>query len=387
MPVVPAFDDETRLKVLNVLLDKGAIRPDVPKIMKITGLDILSVKKALRWLEEEVGVESYYPRVPSRKVGYNTKAMIFFQLDRTKKDSFDDLIRFLEKEPTIISAHKIIGSGKWNFAIRLVAKNLEKFDSLVNEKLLMSIRESKDFILDKHYVFFGEPSFEPKSNKRGLALINTSIQKSIQRGVLEKVLPSEQYKLKVFDCFSSGDCLKANMRFIQKKTGLHASTIKASLKFLFDQGVIEAYAPTINFEKSRDKFYVFDFMKIDFNNSEKINVLKGIIENDPNVFQARHYFGDENYNFVFLQVYDTIENYEKEFNNKYIANPELNGFITKGTTYFTLTHPFEKREIWPSKSATLIKSITSDSGRDLGLEGHKKPNPINNEKEQNPSIV
>lgn len=358
MPIVPEFNDEKRLKVLNALFKKGTIKPNIPFIAQKTGLGPSEVKKTIRAMEEEFGIDSYYPTLSREHAGFNILAWTFLQLDLSKKDSFAALLAFLEKEPNIITVHRIIGSGKWNLAIRAVCRDLTEFDSLMNEKIAAKTPCMNELVLDKEYIFLKGQKF--KNTGSGIAIIKGQVSRDSK----EKKC-GEGGKAVILDCISYGECLKPNIRQISRLTGLHATTVKASVNYFLSNKIIKYFSPQINSDKIKRKYLVFDFFKIDFSDKERIGLLEGAVKSDPNLAQARSIFGDPNHNLLFKQVYDSVENYLKGFEETYLQNKELEDFLRQRETFFTTAVYFEQKGEWPTMSRAILRTLIRDSGKEI----------------------
>lgn len=357
MPIVLNFKDENRLRILKALFKKGSIKPNLEKISAATSLSVTEIKKSLKNLEDNFGLDFFYPELNPEKTGFNIHGWVFMQIDLTKRDIFDKLLDFFDEETEIFIAHRIIGSGKWNFAIRFISKSLEEFDALINEKTLSKVDGANQIILDKEYIFFKEPTF--KNIGRSFAVIHELMENNDQK--FSKRTP-KNINEKVFSYLESGECIKPNIRQINRITGIHSSTIKSTLDYFNANKIITKYSPGINFSKAKIKFFVFDFLDVDLTDVELVKALQEAVTKDKNLFHAGSIFANPYHNFIFIQAYNSMDSYQKNFEDKYSAIAKIS---SNRETFFTTTFPFETKGDWPTPHSAILKTLIRDSGKDI----------------------
>jgi DNA-binding Lrp family transcriptional regulator len=357
MPIKPDYKDETRLKLLKALRVKGSIKPDLKTIHEQTGLSIVTIKRALKTMEEKNHIDKFYPVISARKTGFEILAMIFLQVDTSKEKKLDEFLDFCKKEPRIISVHRVIGSGKWNLMIRSISRSLEQFDIMITNPHV-NIQGNSELILDSLFFFTTSPVI--KSNKRAKTLVNIFIDAAKKNPSIGKDLTPKRKKL--MKCFGEENALKPNVKQLQKLTKLHASTIKSSLHFLEEEGILTGFAPSMNFEKIGLRNLVFDFYKIDFSDEEGLNTLKKILDEDQNMFHAGSVFGDGDHNFLIMQAYATVEDYQNGFRTKYGPGNSLSNFLQNRMTFFATSSPIESKGLWPSRSTAILDLLLYEAG-------------------------
>ena len=357
MPIKPVYNDDTRLKLLKALRQKGSIKPDLKAIHDKTGLSIVTIKRAMKTMEERKHVNKFYPVLSAKKTNFEMLAMIFLQVDTSKEKKLEEFLDFCKKEPRIISVHRIIGSGKWNLMIRSIARSLEKFDIMITNPHV-NIQGNSELILDSLFFFTTTPVI--KSNKRAKTLVNIFIDAANKDSTIGKALTPKRKKL--VKCFADEDTLKPNVKQLQKLTKLHASTIKSSLHFLKKEGVLKGFAPSMNFEKIGLKNLVFDFYKMDFSDEKGLATLKKVLEEDQNMFHAGSVFGDGEHNFLIMQAYTTVENYQNGFREKYGQEKDLSNFLQNRMTFFATSSPIEAKGLWPSRSTAILDILLEEAG-------------------------
>lgn len=356
MPIKPVFNDETRLRILKAMKQKGAIKPDLTLMHDKTGMSIVTIKRALRKMEQMNHFDKFYPLLSANKTGFDILALTFMQVDTSKQKKLEDFLNYCKKEPKIISVHRIIGSGKWNLMMRSIAKNLEDFDIMIT-KPEVNIQGS-DLFIDNMFFFSTEPII--MSNRRAETMANIFLKDSVNDEKSKKYMTPKRKKL--LDCFAEGTALKPNIKQIQKTTKLHASTIKSSLKFLEDDGILKGYAPSINFKGMGVNNLVFDFFKIDFTDNKKIETLKKIFEKDENMFHAGSVYGDGEHNLLIMHAYKSVEEYQSNFREKYFSNKIISNFLENRMTFFATSSPIEVKGMWPSRSTAILDILLDEAG-------------------------
>ena len=78
----------------------------------------------------------------------------------------------------------------------------------------------------------------------------------------------DEIRLKVFEALLQDHSVSANIRQIQKLTGFHKATIKASLEFLKKNGVLKGFGPKIDFKKFGYSLEAIVLWQVDMSNKK-----------------------------------------------------------------------------------------------------------------------
>ena len=108
--------------------------------------------------------------------------------------------------------------------------------------------------------------------------------------------------------------------------------------------------------------FVFDFFKVDLSDEKGLNILKTNLEKDPNMFHAGGVYGDGEHNFLIMQAYTTVENYQKSFREKYVNNKEVSSILQSRMTFFATSSPLETKGMWPSRSTAILEILLDECG-------------------------
>ena len=154
--------DKTRITILEVLLKKNAVQPNIRQIKKHSGFHKATIKSSLEFLEKESVLKGFGPKVDFRKLGYNLEVLTFLQVDLNRQKAFEKFIENLEKDKHIYWVSSIIGSGNWNILCRHIYRDVESYHSDW-QKRYMSISGYHDLIKDRQSFFSVEPIFKNES--------------------------------------------------------------------------------------------------------------------------------------------------------------------------------------------------------------------------------
>lgn len=159
--------DEIRVKVLEAILKKNSVQPNIRQIKKHTGFHKATIKSSLDFLEKEEVMKGFGPKVNFRKLGYNLEVMNLFQADLGEQKLFEKFLEILEKDPHVYWVSSIIGSGNWNMLCRSIHRDIESYHAEF-QKRYASTKGYYDLIKDMQSFFSVEPIFKNKSRTESI---------------------------------------------------------------------------------------------------------------------------------------------------------------------------------------------------------------------------
>ncbi len=162
------IDDEIRLNILNALLQKGTVQPNIRRLQKITGYHKATIKASLDFLEKEGVLEGYGPKVGFRKFGYNLEAKVMLQIDSSEKEIFNKYLKQAEKDPHLYRMTAIIGSGNLNIMTNHLYPDVESYHKNVQERYYESIPGIYKLIKDRQIFYATEPYYKNVSRTSSL---------------------------------------------------------------------------------------------------------------------------------------------------------------------------------------------------------------------------
>jgi Lrp/AsnC family transcriptional regulator, leucine-responsive regulatory protein len=119
--------DELDLKILRTLQQNGRTKRN--ELADHVQLSVPSVSERLKKLEDNKIIEGYYTKVNRQTFGYDILAFILVMMDSSKH--YKDLIKHVEKHPSILECHSVLGEG--SHLLKVLVKNTEALEKLLSE--------------------------------------------------------------------------------------------------------------------------------------------------------------------------------------------------------------------------------------------------------------
>jgi DNA-binding Lrp family transcriptional regulator len=163
MAVVKKGDDEIRLKMLESLMKKRGICPNMREIQKETGYHKATIKSSIDFLEKEGFLSGYGPKINFRKFGYRLEVIEMLQMDKSKKELFSQYLKKAEKDPNLFRLSAIIGSGNLNIMASHVYRDVESYHQGMQSKYYEKIPNIYDLIKDRQIFYATEPLYKNAS--------------------------------------------------------------------------------------------------------------------------------------------------------------------------------------------------------------------------------
>jgi len=159
--------DSIRINVLDALLKKNSVQPNIRQIKKRTGYHKATVKSSLDFLKKEGILTGFGPKIDFRKLGYNLEVWSLCQLDFGQQKAFEKFLEAVEKDPHVYWFASIIGSGNWNVIRRHIHKDVESYHNQL-QKRYMPIPGYHDLVKDTQSFFSVEPTFKNESRTKSI---------------------------------------------------------------------------------------------------------------------------------------------------------------------------------------------------------------------------
>ena len=119
--------DESDHKILRKLQQNGRTKRN--ELADHVQLSVPSVSERLKKLEDNKIIEGYYTKVNRQTFGYDILAFILVMMDSSKH--YKDLIKHVEKHPSILECHSVLGEG--SHLLKVLVKNTEALEKLLSE--------------------------------------------------------------------------------------------------------------------------------------------------------------------------------------------------------------------------------------------------------------
>jgi Lrp/AsnC family leucine-responsive transcriptional regulator len=119
--------DDLDLKLLRSLQQNGRTKRN--ELAEQVGLSVPSVSERLKKLEDNKIIEGYFAKINRQAFGYDILAFILVMMDSSKH--YKDLIKHVEKNPTILECYSVLGEG--SHLLKVTVKNTEALEKLLSE--------------------------------------------------------------------------------------------------------------------------------------------------------------------------------------------------------------------------------------------------------------
>jgi len=168
MAGIMKIDDEVRIKVLEALLQKGAVIPNIRQIKRHTGLHKATIKSSLDFLVKQNILNGFGPKINFREFGYRLEPLELLQIDLSQKTLFEKFLNEAKKDPHIYRISAIIGAGNWNVAIRHFYSDIESFHKHTQKAYYEKIPRIYDLIKDRQIFYGTEPFYKVESRTKSI---------------------------------------------------------------------------------------------------------------------------------------------------------------------------------------------------------------------------
>ena len=172
---------------------------------------------------------------------------------------------------------------------------------------------------------------------------------------------NDEVRLNILKALLEQGAVLPNIRHIQRRTGYHKATIKASLDFLAKETLITGYGPKMDFKKFGYNLEVLTFFHADLTRKRQIDGFVSKVKKDPHIYFLTGIVGAGNWNLMARHVYKDIESYHKDMNENYFGSLEgIHDFIKAKETFY-VTEPFYKLD---SRIDSMVKILRKTRGLD-----------------------
>jgi DNA-binding Lrp family transcriptional regulator len=121
--------DRKDRKILEILNTNA--RSSVAEISRKTGIQRDSVLYRIKKMEKQKVIRYYHTLLNPSVIGYPIYSFVNIILSNITSEKEKSFVAYLKTHPNIVYAAKT--TGKWDFTICIVAKNLSHFDEILSE--------------------------------------------------------------------------------------------------------------------------------------------------------------------------------------------------------------------------------------------------------------
>ena len=160
--------DEVRLNILETLLDKGSVSPNLRQLKRRTGYHLATIKGSLEFLKKEGLLEGFGPKVNFRKLGYKLESIVLIQADLSEEKVFKKFLDAVKGDPHLYRMSSIIGSGNWNLLARHIHRDVESYHKSDQETYAEKIPGICSLIKDRDIFYTTEPYYKNESRTKSI---------------------------------------------------------------------------------------------------------------------------------------------------------------------------------------------------------------------------
>ncbi len=155
--------DNIRLNILDSLLKKNSVIPNIRQVKRYTGYHKATIKSSLEFMQKEGLLGGFGPKIDLRKMGYNLEVISMLQGDFSKKDVMDKVLEVNKSDPHVYRFSSLIGPGNWNIIVRQIHRDIESYHQWVRKNYYEAIPGIFDFIRDRQIFYEIEPHYKTAS--------------------------------------------------------------------------------------------------------------------------------------------------------------------------------------------------------------------------------
>ena len=158
-----SLTDLVRINILDALLKKNSVVPNIRQIKRYTGYHKATIKGSLGFMQKEGLLEGFGPKIDLRKLGYNLEVIAMWQADFSKKDALNKILEINMSDPHTYRLSSVTGPGNWNLIVRHIYRDIESYHQWMRKNYYEVVPEIYDFIRDRQVFYEIEPHYKAVS--------------------------------------------------------------------------------------------------------------------------------------------------------------------------------------------------------------------------------
>lgn len=138
----------------------------------------------------------------------------------------------------------------------------------------------------------------------------------------------DEVRVNILNALRKPYSIQPNISKIQKLTGLHQLTIKNSLKFLKQEGVVLGFIPNVSPKATGIRLVTIMLLDIDLTDKETFNHFMKHALTDPFVFSVNRIIGSSNWNLMIEFISTSVEEIDDNLNKWFFERiPNIASFV------------------------------------------------------------
>lgn len=163
-----SLTDNIRLNILEALLKKNTVIPNIRQIKRDTGYHKATIKSSLEFMQKEGLLSGFGPKIDLRKLGYNLEIVVLLHADLSKKAVLEKMVEITSKDPHVYRLSSVIGSGNWNLIVRQIYRDVESYHKWSQKTHYEALPGIYDFIKDRQIFYETEPHYKSSSRTESI---------------------------------------------------------------------------------------------------------------------------------------------------------------------------------------------------------------------------
>lgn len=159
---ISAFD-KIRLGILSTLNKKGAVKPNLLKIKKETGMHLATVKTSIDFLEKNNIIKGFGPKVNFQGLGFNVEATTLLQADLSKKNLLTEFTELAKKDNYTYWLSGMLAFSNYNLVQRQIFKDMESYQKVLQTHYIEKMSDYFLFIKERQVFFTVAPLYKSYS--------------------------------------------------------------------------------------------------------------------------------------------------------------------------------------------------------------------------------
>lgn len=343
--------DERRVKVLDALFAKGAIRPNFSLLQEKTGLTRPTLVSSLNHLHDQTAIVQYVPSLDWKKIGVGVESLPLLDFDFSQTEVLDQVVDWARATPHIRFMGSI-ASGRYNLAFREMHRSMEAFQAGVLDLYQRQVPAAYPLIRARAVYYFSDPVYAYRPSSKAAADI------VIQNGPApekKKIQLKDETRLSIIKALFEPGALKPHLKSIQRATGMHLATISSSLDFLQQEGILTGYFPRVNPLAFDLKLFGFLLIQLPTVPKPKFQKLVDYARKDPHLLTFTSLAGTD-HNLCMEFLHTDINAFNRALQRYYEAFPQL---VSAKREIVYVTEPIYKNF---SRSQTVLNILKKELG-------------------------
>ncbi len=169
----------------------------------------------------------------------------------------------------------------------------------------------------------------------------------------------DEIRLNIAEALLKEHSVMPNIRQLQKYTGYHKATIKSSIDFMKEAGLLLGYGPKFDFKKFGYKLEVIALFQADMSDKKTFEKILQAAKEDPNMYRLSSIIGSGNWNLMAHHIYKDVDSYHKDITKKYYEKiPQIFSVLKDRQIYYE-NEPFYKAA---SRTTAMVEIIRKEKG-------------------------